>query len=116
MSSRSIHIHYNHDPVQAQLCTQRAWGRLTVTFNTEVVRSMAEGTVRLYYSTVGMNSSWRLACQYYTVYRLAPCSLLAPCWLVAGFAQLKVSKNELKRGSASGMDCHPHPLLRIWLS
>ena len=32
MSSSSIHIHYNHDPVQALLCTQRAWERLAITY------------------------------------------------------------------------------------
>ena len=37
MSSSSIHIHYNHDPVQAQLCTQRAWERCLSTLCTEVV-------------------------------------------------------------------------------
>ena len=35
MSSSSIHIHYNHDPVQAQLCTQRVWERPISTFRTE---------------------------------------------------------------------------------
>jgi hypothetical protein len=37
-SLSSIHIHYNHDPVQAQLCTQRVWERVVITFRTEVVR------------------------------------------------------------------------------
>jgi hypothetical protein len=37
MSLSSIHIHYNHDPVQAQLCTQRVWERVVITFRTEVV-------------------------------------------------------------------------------
>ena len=30
-------VHYNHDPVQAQLCTQRVWERVLITFRTEVV-------------------------------------------------------------------------------
>ena len=36
-SSSMIHIHYNHDPVQAQLRTQRVWERYIITFRTEVV-------------------------------------------------------------------------------
>ena len=41
MSSRSIHINYNHDQVQAQLCTQRTWEQCLSTLCTEVVRRRA---------------------------------------------------------------------------
>jgi hypothetical protein len=38
MTLSSIHIHYNHDPVQAQLCTQRVCRERWInTFRTEVV-------------------------------------------------------------------------------
>jgi hypothetical protein len=45
MSLSFIHIliHNNHDPVQAQLCTQRVWERVVNTFCTEVVGAWLYG-------------------------------------------------------------------------
>ena len=37
MSLNSIHTPYNHDPVQAQVFTQRVWARYAITLCTEVV-------------------------------------------------------------------------------
>ena len=46
MSLSSIHILYTHNPVQAWVVHTRPWGRVVITFRTEVVlsRTMANST------------------------------------------------------------------------
>ena len=59
MSLSSIHEHYNHDPVQAQVCTQRACTPLAIFQWPEVVRTSIR-TVRAKSIVVPVGALWRL--------------------------------------------------------